>query len=410
MTYKRWITAVIQSSLKERRATILLGPRQSGKTTLVKQLLPEVRDYRTLDDLTLLAAAEADPHLFVKRSGRLMVIDEVQRVPDLLIAIKKEVDENSEKGQYLLTGSANIRQLPTVRESLAGRIAKLQLRPLAQGEILGKKPDFLQRAIRQEFAEPDVYYNQDAVIDLALRGGFPEPLTLSEKARGGWHKDYLEALIDYDLSEIINIRRRDDMHQLLYVLAEWSSQYIDLSAIQSGLAIQRQTLESYLNALEALFLFERLPVYAKTDYARIGKRPKLYMNDSGMMASILKWNKEKVLLDSQKTGKLIETLVYNEIATHVSCHDEHQLYHYRDREKREIDLIVENDEGALLGIEVKAGSTLKKEHFKHLSWFQENLVKEGQLFVGIILYTGEKVVPFGENLWAVPMGCLWGAG
>jgi uncharacterized protein len=407
VTYKRWITDVVQSSLKERRATILVGPRQSGKTTLVRKLLLENSDYRTLDDVTLLAAAQADPHAFVKRSGKLMIIDEVQRAPDLLLAIKKEVDENSEKGQYLLTGSANIRQLPTVKESLAGRVAKLQLRPLAQGEILGKKPNFLQQAIAQQFVDPHEHYDRDCVITLALRGGFPEPLTLSEKTGVGWHTDYLEALIDHDLKEIINIRRRDDMHRLLDVLATWSSQYIDLSAIQSALAIKRQTLESYLNALEALFLFERLPAYAKTDYARIGKRPKLYMNDSGMMAALLKWNKDKVRLDNSRLGKLVETLVYNEIATQVSCYSGYQLYHYRDREQREIDLIVESDQGELLGIEVKAGSSVKKEHFKHLSWFQDSLVKKGQSFVGIVLYTGERVVSFGNNQWAVPMGCLW---
>ena len=189
MGYKRWIDEPLKLALKEMRAAILVGPRQSGKTTLVKALAPEQSDYRTLDDLTLLEAAQHDPHAFVKRGDDLMIIDEVQRVPELLLAIKKSVDENSERGQYLLPGSANIQQLPTVTESLAGRVAKLQLRPLAQGEILGAQPDFLSRSFTQEFKTPKDFYDSDRVIELALQGGFPEPLTLGSKARIRWHKN-----------------------------------------------------------------------------------------------------------------------------------------------------------------------------------------------------------------------------
>jgi len=407
MAYQRWITSLIQASLRERRATLLVGPRQSGKTTLVKELLPESIDYRTLDNLTLLSAAESDPHEFVKRQGDLMVIDEIQRVPELLMAIKMELDRSNDKGQYLLTGSANIRQLSTVRESLAGRVAKVRLRPLTQGEITGRQPTFIQDAMQQKIPAPASHYDRNEVIALALRGGFPEPMTLQEESRPAWHRDYVNALVDHDLVDIINIRRRDDMQQLLFVLAAWSSQYIDLNAIQSALSIKRPTLETYLNALEALFLFDRLPAYAKTDYARVGKRPKLYMNDSGLMAAILNWDRDRVRLDDQKLGKLVETFVYNEIASHVSCYSGYQLHHYRDREKREIDLLVESDRSDLLGIEVKSGSVVKKEHFKHLAWFRDNLVKKDQSFVGVVLYTGEHLVTFGDRLWAVPMGCLW---
>ncbi len=410
MEYKRWLSPQVELALLNRRVVILVGARQCGKTTLtralIKTLLPGQSDYRTLDDLTLLEAARSDPHAFVKRNNELMIIDEIQRVPELLIAIKKAVDEDSTKGQYLLTGSADIRQLPTVKESLAGRVAKLNLRPLAQAEIHGKDMSFLTQSFARAWSPPQEYYDRDAVIEMALQGGFPEPLTLRGKARGQWHRDYLDALIDRDLKEIVNIRRRDHMLQLLNVLGAWSSQYIDLNAIQSALSIQRPTLESHLNALETLFLVERLPAFAKTEYARIGKRAKLYMNDSGMMASILKWQHDTVRLDDGKLGKLVETLVYNEIAANVSSQTDYQLYHYRDREQREIDLLVERDDGALLGIEVKSGSMIKRDHFKHLEWFRDNLLKVGQNFTGIILYTGEKVIPFAEDLWAVPMGCL----
>jgi len=391
----------------ERRVLLLSGPRQSGKTTLARELESDQTEYRTLDDGTLRTAAENDPQGFIKRSTKTLIIDEVQRVPSLLPAIKKAVGEDTSAGQYLLTGSANIQSLTTVRESLAGRIAKIRLRPLAQGEVRKMAPRFIESAFEQSFSRSHTQYDRDAILEIALRGGFPEPLTLQDRGRKRWHTDYIDAILERDLKEIAKIHRKNAMRELVNILAAWSGRFMDISAISSGLSIQRPTIESYINALETLYLVERVYPWTKTDYARVGKQSRLFIVDSGLMASLLRWNMDQVRLDSDRSGKLIETFAFNEIMAHVDAGDgRYELLHYRDREKREIDFLIEREDNALLGIEVKAGSAVDKNDFKHMIWFQNNLAKS-QAFIGIILYTGQFPASFGNNLWAIPFGLLW---
>jgi len=406
--YPRWQKEPIKQALLTRRILLLSGPRQCGKTTLARALQSDDMRYLTLDDITLKEAAENDPHGFVKHRSKTLIIDEVQRVPSLLPAIKKVVDEDSRPGQYLLTGSANIQSLPNVQESLAGRVSKVRLRPLSQGEQRKKKPTFLERAFSQSFGIEPIHHDRDAVLEMALQGGFPEVLTLrSGRERKSWHMDYIEALLERDLRDIAKIQRKDSMRELVGVLAAWSSKFMDIAAIGAGLSIRRPTIESYLNALETMYLVERVRPWTKTDYDRVGKQTKLFMTDCGLMASILGWRMDQIRLDSDRSGKLIETFAFNELAAQVDiCHTEYQLYHYRDREKREIDFIIEREDGALLGIEIKAGSSLHKRDFKHLAWFQTHLAKDNT-FTGIILYSGEHIASFGNHLWAVPFGYLW---
>jgi predicted AAA+ superfamily ATPase len=399
--------ATIKQLMSERRVLLLTGPRQSGKTTLARQLESDKAEYRTLDDVTLRDAAENDPQGFIKRRTDTIIIDEVQKVPTLLSAIKKAVDDDTRSGQYLLTGSANIQSLPTVKESLAGRIARIRLRPLCRGEINRNRPEFIESAFDQSFKKGQTHDDRYAVLEMALAGGFPEPLLLRRRGRKRWHTDYIGAILERDLSEIAKIHRKDAMRQLVHVLAAWSGKFMDLSAIGSGLSIQRPTIESYINTLEALYLAERVSPWTKSDYARIGKQSKLYMADSGLMASLLGWHMDDVRLNPDRSGKLVETFAFNEIMAHVDAADgRYELFHYRDREKREIDFLIEREDSALLGIEVKAGSAVGENDFKHLKWFQNNLAKK-RPFVGIILYTGEIPASFGDNLWAVPFGLLW---
>lgn len=408
MFYPRWQKNVIAQALKTRRVLLLSGPRQCGKTTLARQLVSAETAYRTLDDVALRELAESDPRDFVTHTGKTLVIDEIQRVPQLLSAIKMAVDQDTRPGQYLLTGSANIQSLPGVTESLAGRIRKLRLRPLSQGEILQSKPAFLQRAFSLSFPQKAKQTSdRRAVLEMAFRGGFPEVIELNPRERKLWHLDYVDALIERDLQDIARIHRQDAIRELLKILAAWSSKYVDVSAIGSGLSIRRPTVESYINALEALYLVERIQPWIKTDYDRVGKHPRLFMTDSGLMASILGWNRDQIALDADRSGKLVETFVFNELAAQIeSSETEYTLYHYRDREQREIDFLIERDDGALLGIEVKAGSALKSEHFKHLRWFKENIATK-RPFSGFVLYTGETGGSMGENMWALPFSALW---
>lgn len=393
--------------MSERRVLLLSGPRQSGKTTLTRELESGQAEYRTLDDGTLREAAENDPQGFIKRRTQTLIIDEVQRIPSLLPAIKMAVDKDTRSGQYLLTGSANIQSLPTVRESLAGRIAKIRLRPLAQGEISKNAPRFIESAFKQSFSRRQTHFDRDAILEIAFRGGFPEPMVLQDRGRRRWHTDYIDAILERDLKEIARIHRKNAMRELVKVLAAWSGKFVDLSAIGSGLSIKRPTIESYINALETLYLVERVYPWTKTDYARVGKQSKLFMVDSGLMATLLKWKMDQVRFDSDRSGKLVETFAFNEIMAQVDAGDgRYELFHYRDREKREIDFLIEREDNALLGIEIKAGSAIGKNDFKHMTWFHNNLAKN-QTFIGVILYTGEFPASFGNNLWAVPFGLLW---
>jgi hypothetical protein len=242
---------------------------------------------------------------------------------------------------------------------------------------------------------------------MACMGGFPEPLRLQARGRKRWHVDYINAILERDLKDIAKIYRRHAMRELVTLLAAWSGKYMDLSAIGSGLSIQRPTLESYINALEALYLIERVYPWTKTDYARVGKQSKLFMADSGLMSSLLGWHMESIRLDADRCGKLMETFAFNELMAQADASDgRHKLFHYRDREKREIDFLIEREDGALLGIEIKSGSAVAGDDFKHMRWFQHNLAKK-RPFVGTILYAGEKPASFGDNLWAIPFALLW---
>jgi len=418
MNYHRWQEQNIIQALDHRRVILLAGARQCGKTTLAKQLsktLTKIKKkpspiYYTLDDSTLLDAALLDPHGFVTHDQQLMIIDEVQRAPRLLQAIKMDVDITKNPGRFLLTGSANIQSLPSVNESLAGRVRKIDLKPLAQGEIVGSKPDFLRNAFKQKFSKSPSKYTKDDYLELAFKGGYPEAIeqkNLRERKR--WHNDYIDTILERDLQDIAQIRRKDSIRKLVVVLAAWSSKYIDITGIGQELSVTRPTLETYINALEALFLIDRIRPWQTSDYDRISKQEKMFMVDTGLMTSLLSWAPEKVRLDGALNGKLIESYVYTQlIAILTSDDNEYDLYHYRDREKREVDFIIQHENGDILGIEVKAGSAVNADSFKHLRWFKERMAdKVEKKFTGIVLYTGEHSIPFGKNMWAVPISALW---
>jgi len=249
---------------------------------------------------------------------------------------------------------------------------------------------------------------KDTVLMQAMRGGYPEVQHLSDKAVRRWHHDYVQALMARDLQELAHIRRKDSMAKLLEVLAAWSCKLMDVSAIGAQLALARPTLESYINALEALFLVERVRPWAKTDYDRVSRQDKLVMTDTGLVASLLRWQFDKVRLDPDQSGKLVEAFVFAQLAAQLDAQDEtHSLTHYCDREQREIDFLIETPDGTTLGLEVKAGSAVGADSFKHLVWFRERMLKNNTPFVGMVLYTGEQVLRFGEHLWAVPMHALW---
>jgi len=406
--YKRWRTENVKEALKTRRVVIISGARQTGKTTIAKEIQNKNSVFMPLDKKNILTAALEDPSGFIKNDFGTMIIDEIQKAPELIPEIKYKVDNDKRPGQYLLTGSANITSLPSVKESLAGRVKNIRLRPFTQGEILGKKPTFLRRAFEGNFSKKMESCNKDVVFDLAFRGGYPEAVLLSsQKDRKEWHKDYIDILATRDLMDIANIKRQAALRELIGILTSWSGKFMNLPSICSTLGLSKPTADSYINALEALYLFEKVAPWTKTDYDRVGRSPKTYATDTGLMASLLGWNKREVMLDTDRAGKLAETFVFQELSAQVDLDSAYSLFQYRDRKGREIDFVIEREDGALLGVEAKAGQSVSKEDFAPQIWFKENIIKGKVPYRGIVLYSGEHTLSFGENMLAVPMAAMW---
>lgn len=402
---ERWQKDEIVSSLKCFRVVNLTGARQCGKTTLTEMVpLSSVRRF-TLDDDETRKAAKNDPYGFVDRAeGETIVIDEIQKVPELLNAIKMRVDRNNEKGQYLLTGSANLHFVKAVTDSLAGRIGRVRLRTLALGEIRGGAGDFIEKAFARDFPHEVPMLDKRSIIESATRSGYPEAMGMDAKTRKKWFRTYLDDLLLKDMQDVTEIRKLDAMRTIAEWLLAYTSKFFDVSELAAKSGIGKQTVETYISTLKALYLFDEVRPWTKSDYSKIGKRGKYYAADAGLVTNILGWSADSIYMNDNRSGKIIENWVFQNLASLADKGLDYTISQYRDSNKREIDFIVERIDGALLGIEVKSGSAFGAEDFKHLKWFAKNLAK-GE-FTGIVLYAGEHTLRFGEGFYAVPLAAL----
>ncbi|MCL2480695.1 MAG: ATP-binding protein [Spirochaetaceae bacterium] len=404
----RWQAEGIKKALKSRRVVVLTGGRQTGKTTLLNQVLKKDSVLLSLDDDNLLKFAKEDPKGFIKHSTGTMFIDEVQKAPNLIPEIKMAVDKNNRVGQYCLTGSANIQTLPIITDSMAGRNKRIRLRPLTIGELMNRSPKFLKHSFNMDFPRKIEGYDKEQIFDFAFRGGYPEAVKLkTQKERKEWYKDYSSDLLNRDLKDLMNIRRQNNLKELVLVLAGWSGKFMDAAKIGAGMAISKQTLDAYINALESLFIFERVNPWVRTDYDRVGKSSKIYASDTGFMTSILGWNKDDIMRDSDRSGKLMETFIFQELAAQIDLDSDYNLFQYRDYKKHEVDFLIERDDGAMVGIEVKASHSVSREDFAPQIWFRENIIKGKTSYIALVLYSGEYTLSFGDGLLAVPAAALW---
>ena len=407
MMFKRWQTDKVEHLLSCRRGVNLSGARQVGKSTLTEMLnLPNARRW-SLDDDDICRAAADDANGFVRHGeNETVIIDEIQKVPRLLNAIKMVVDHDNSKGQYLLTGSANIRFAKLVKDSLAGRLGVVRLRQLAFAEMNGNRPDFLDVAFRRGFEGRNFTgMGKRDVLHMAFMGGYPEVITLPHADRQEWFRTYLDDLLTKDIQDITEIRKVETLRKVAISLVAHSAQFIAINELSSKAELAKVTLQNYIAALKALYLFDAVPAWAKSDYELIGKREKFFATDSALVANVLGWDENTAYIDERQNGKLVETWVYNQLAAVAETGLDYSISHYRDSLKREIDFIVERSDGALLGVEVKSGSSLGAEDFKHLKWFARNLAGE-RPFTGIVLYSGEHTLRFGEGFYAVPLLAL----
>lgn len=401
---ERWLTKPLKYKLSYRRGVHLTGARQVGKSTLVNHLpMANCRRY-TLDVKNIRDAAMIDPYGFVKHaSGETLVIDEIQKVPELLEGIKIILDKDDTKGQYLLTGSSNLHFAKAIKDSLAGRLGHLRLRPLALGELNGHEPSFLEDAFYHHFKNEYETLDKRDIIHIAFKGGYPEPLTFSQKERREWFKEYFDDILTKDVKEITQIRKTTLLHAISLWLLAHSAQFFSIEELSTKIGLSRGTVDTYLETLKALYLFDAIPAWAKSDYELLGKRPKWIATDSGMMASLLNWNEEETYFNELQSGKFIESWVYQQLAAIAGIEGCYEITHYKDKKQREIDFMVEREDGALLGIEVKAGSVSPSD-FKHLKWFSKNFAPKH--FTGLVLYSGKETLRFGEGFFAVPLSAL----
>jgi predicted AAA+ superfamily ATPase len=408
--FERLIAGAISTAMKDTPVILLNGPRQCGKTTLVRGFGGRGREYVTLDDDTALAAARSDPSSFVRGFNRV-TIDEVQRSPELLRAIKQSVDNDRRPGRFLLTGSADILTLPQVSESLAGRMEILTLLPLSQAEMAGTRPTFLARAFAGKAMKPDrskpgTALRGDKLVEAVLAGGYPEMLRREEKRRRAWARDYVKAIVQRDVRDIAEVEKIDRLPRLLQVLAHYSGQLTNFNQIGGQLGLDDKTVSKYTGIFEQLFLVQRILPWSENHLSRLIKKPKLHFLDSGLLAAMLGLNAEKIAQDRIAFGPLLETFVLSEVMKQTTSSGEsYTLHHYRDKDQDEVDLLVEDGNGSLVGLEVKASATVRVGDFKAI-----RKVKNfcgARLKLGAVLYDGEQTVQFGDGMFAIPISCLW---
>lgn len=401
--YPRHLTSLLDVAMKDTPVVLINGPRQSGKTTLVKKYAPDL-PYFTLDDDNILNAAKQDPIGFVNRLEK-GIIDEVQRAPELLRAIKYSIDQNRQPGRFLLTGSANLLALPQIGDSLAGRMEILTLLPLSLSEIERRDPMFFEYALNQSWPLHTTNKKIDC-ISQALSGGYPEMLTRSEpNRRSAWARSYIKAIVERDVKDISNIEKLLEMPHLLEVLAQQSGKITNYSQIGSHINLDTKTAQTYIALLETLFLVRKLRPWHRNTLSRIIKSPKTHFIDSGLLASLNRITKAKLDSDYTLAGPLLETWVYSELLKIINLNQEDwNIFHYRDKDQVEVDFVLESSDNKVIGVEVKASNTVRSQDFKGLRKLA-TLVKKDWIS-GLIVYNGDHCLSFGENLWAIPFSLL----
>jgi uncharacterized protein len=404
--FERFSTERVAIALADTPVVMLIGPRQCGKTTLVRQFVDKEREYVTLDDDTVLEAARSDPAGFI-RGFDLVTIDEVQRAPELLRAIKRSVDSDRRAGRFLLTGSANPLTLPQVSESLAGRMEIVNLMPISRSEISGKKPVFLKTAFTGKLVKPGKAMIGDELVHAVLAGGYPEMLRReNSRRRQTWARNYVKAIVQRDVRDIAEVEKLDQLPRLLQVLAHHSGQLSNFTQIGGQLGIDDKTTRKYTGILEQLFLVLRVSPWFRYQLKRLIKTPKLHFLDSGLLAALLGLTSERIAKDRSTFGALLETFVFSEVMKEIAWSEEsYTLHHYRDKDQDEVDILVEDERGAMVGIKVKASATVHASDFKGIRKLLE--ICADDLKLGVVLYDGTKVAPFGDRLFAAPMSCLW---
>ncbi|MFW6694150.1 ATP-binding protein [Streptomyces sp. MAR4 CNX-425] len=405
---RRTATA-IDEALADTRVVLVNGARQSGKSTLVAQIgNARGAEWRSLDRAATRQAAAFDPTEFVAGSVPL-VIDEVQRVPELMLAIKEAVDTDPRPGRFLLTGSARVLHLRSVPDALPGRMETIELWPLSQGEIDGGPDGFVDAVFD---AGPELRHSSTQMradyVERITRGGFPEAVARPPRRRGRFLDSYVADLINRDVIQLSEIERGPEMRALTRLVAARSGQLLVPGTLGNELGLPQPTIKRYLGLLEEVFLIKRIPAWSRNLSTRAVGTAKVAMVDSGIAANLLGLDASALRQPAGPLGGLLEGFVAMEIARQLTWADQPvELYHYRTKDKVEVDIVLENRRGQVVAIDVKAASTVKAEDFRGLRHLADRLGSD--LLTGIVLYTGQQTLPFGPRFRAIPISALWEA-
>ena len=419
--YPRYIQRNVIDALKYSPVVLIQGPRQCGKTTIASKFLnseddtetsdisPELKlqNYITFDDITEREKVQIDPVAYLNSLPERVIFDEIQKAPQLLEAIKIEVDRNRNPGRFLLTGSCHVLQLESISDSLAGRMHIITLNPLAQCEIERSQPDLLDALLSNQLKAGRYSEFESQYTRRMITGGYPTALRMpDEKKKSKWYEDYSISMIERDLQELTRFQRINNLPKLLNFAAANTSNLLNINSLAAPLEESRPTIGKFLTLLERIFLLERLPSWHSNRNKRLIKSPKLHMMDTGLAASILRLNSNSIQNDPNLHGRLLETFVLKELQRQASWHDSRLWFsHFRDRDGLEVDIVIESDSLTVVGVEVKSAKSVNIHDFRGL---RKLAALTGENFIGgIILYDGPTCRQFEKDLFAVPIRSLW---
>ena len=404
--YDRFVSSWVQELLRNFPVVMIQGARQVGKSTLTQMLdNPVGTQFVTMDDELDRHFVEDDPAAFLSQDAPRVVIDEIQRVPELILAIKRHVDRHDRPGQLILTGSANLLRIPGAEDSLAGRAVSVDLEPLAEAEIQGARATWVDRFLAGDGLGDGETLSRGQLAEMLGRGGYPRPLNMSHQVRASWLRDYARRLVERDALDLARIDVAN-MYKLLEWVGATTSEELVKEKMAETLGISRPTVARYLEHLKTLFLVREVPVWSHNQLKRVVSRPKILLNDTGLAAALahdsvdmLAWPR-----GGERLGSLLETFVVNELIkqSHWAKND-YRVGHFRSREGSEVDAVVELPHG-IVAVEVKTTSAPKTSHFRHLKQLRDSL---GDEFLGGVVVNTGRAAQAGDRLWAVPVPALW---
>ncbi len=411
--YYRTLESNIKRDVQVFPVVFINGPRQAGKSTLTKHLSQSFieADYVTFDNINVRSAAEKDPEGFLRSFKKTLIIDEVQIVPGLFRILKILVDENRLKygkkanGKFILTGSANVMLIPELSDALVGRMSTLSLYPLSACELFGKKIPVINGLFDQDFFFSKIE-NKNSIAEVISKSTFPELVTADKSQSDSWFDSYLNTLLQRDIRQLTEIEKVSDLPNIVKLLASRAGSLLNDADCARDAKLNNMTYSRYRILLQNLFLINTLPPWYRNTSKRVVKSPKLYFVDTSLLCNQLGVDIEVVQKNNPGLfGHILENFVYSELLKQLSVVSDCSLYHYRTHDNKEVDFVIERKNGNLIGIEVKSSKTIVKDDFKGL----EALKKEsGNNFIrGIVLYQGDEVIAFGNNMFAIPIQMLW---